>query len=51
MLHNMPLKNVSGQSYKVTIRTLGSSLVVVMQKGSLQTSIYEGMQQIPIAMQ
>ena len=23
----MPLKNISGQSYKVTIRTLGSSLV------------------------
>ena len=27
MVHSMPLKNVSGQSYKATIRTFGSSLV------------------------
>ena len=27
MVHIMPLKNVSGQSYKATIRTFGSSLV------------------------
>ena len=27
MVHNMPLKIVFGQSYKATIRTLGSSLV------------------------
>ena len=27
MMHSMPLKNVSGQSYKSTIRTFGSSLV------------------------
>ena len=27
MVYNMPLKNVSGHSYKATIRTLRSSLV------------------------
>ena len=27
MVHGMPLKNVSEQSYKATIRTFGSSLV------------------------
>ena len=27
MVHSIPLKNVSGQSYKVKIRTFGSSLV------------------------
>ena len=27
MVHSMPLKNVSGQSYKARIRTFGSSLV------------------------
>ena len=27
MVHGMSLKNVSGQSYKVTIRNFGSSLV------------------------
>ena len=30
MVHSMPLKNVSGQSYKVKIRTFGSSLVTTV---------------------
>ena len=31
MVHVVPLKNVSGQSYKATIRTFGSSLVARME--------------------
>ena len=27
MMHSMPLKNVSGQGFKVKIRTFGTSLV------------------------
>ena len=39
MVYSMPLKNVSVQSYKVKIRTFGSSLVVEVL-GKLRYDLY-----------
>ena len=41
----MPLKNVSGQSYKVTIRTLGSSLVQTKRLYFIKSHVHVGIVQ------